>query len=704
MTRVKPHKRLKKELRLRDVYAIATGATLSAGFFLLPGIAAIQAGPALVLAYVLAAVPLIPAMFSILELSTAMPRAGGVYYFLDRAMGPGMGTVGGIGTWLALILKVAFALVGMGAYIRLFFPELEIVPVAVAIALILGGINIFGAKKGSKLQVVLVAGLLSLLAVFFAGGLPHCRMQHFDHFLAAGWDAILSTAGLVYISYVGMTKVASLSEEVEDPERNLPRGVFMALGTAFGVYLVGTITIVGLVPPEELRGNLTPVAAAAHYALGDTGVLLLSVAALLAFISVANAGMMSASRYPLAMSRDHLLPERFRYLCRFGTPLFAIFLTMALLVMIIVFFDPVAIAKLASAFQLLMFALVCCAVIIMRESRIESYDPGYRSPLYPWMQIAGMVIPIFLIVEMGASSIIFSVLLFSVSLLWYLFYARKRVSRNGALYHVFERLGHQRYQGLDTELRGILKEKGLREDDPFDEILLRSQVVDLKEESSFEAVLQIVAAKLQRVISLPEEKIIEQFMLGTRIGATPVTRGVALPHFRSNLVDQSELVLVRARNGVLMSLYNPLTMEEEGQSSVRALFFLISPENNPTQHLRILARIAERVDEESFIEQWRAAQQPHELKEAVLQTERFLSLPVASTSTTAAMVGLPLRQLPLPPGCLIAFLGRGNRCFVPNGNTVIQDQDNLTVIGDEEALNALRHQYLVEKSPSQAEH
>lgn len=75
------HKRLKKELRLLDVYAIATGATLSAGFFLLPGLAARQAGPALILAYAIAALPLFPAMFSILELATAMPRAGGSTIF-----------------------------------------------------------------------------------------------------------------------------------------------------------------------------------------------------------------------------------------------------------------------------------------------------------------------------------------------------------------------------------------------------------------------------------------------------------------------------------------------------------------------------------------------------------------------------------------------------------------------------------------------
>ena len=99
---------LKKELTLLNVYAIATGTTLSAGFFLLPGIAFNEAGPAVVLSYLIAAIPLIPAMFSMAELATAMPRAGGAYYFLDRSMGPFVGTIGGMGTWLALVLKTAF--------------------------------------------------------------------------------------------------------------------------------------------------------------------------------------------------------------------------------------------------------------------------------------------------------------------------------------------------------------------------------------------------------------------------------------------------------------------------------------------------------------------------------------------------------------------------------------------------------------------
>jgi amino acid transporter/mannitol/fructose-specific phosphotransferase system IIA component (Ntr-type) len=693
MQSVKKHKRLKKDLQLKDVYAIATGATLSAGFFLLPGIAAIEAGPALVLSYLLAAIPMVPAMFSVIELATAMPRAGGVYYFLDRSLGPYFGTIGGIGTWLALILKVAFALIGMGAYISLFLPGAPIIPIAILIALFLGGINIVGTKKTGALQVVLVFGLLAILAVFLLSGLFEFQSVNFQGFFDSGFDAIIGTAGMVYISYVGVTKVASLSEEVADPEYNLPKGMILSLTTAVLVYLFGTLLIVGLVPPEELRGNLTPVAAAADYAMGRFGVILVSVAALLAFISVANAGLMSASRYPLAMSRDHLLPPIFRKLGKFGTPLTSILLTLGVVLAILILFNPMRIAKLASSFQLLMFSLVCLAVIVMRESHLDSYDPGYKSPFYPWMQIAGILLPFFLIFEMGLVPIIFSVGLIAVSTLWYFYYARQRTARNGAIYHVFERLGRHRYGDLDSELRGILREKGLRKEDPFDEIVSRCLVLDLDTEASFEGLVTVVASKLKAQISLSAEEIKEQIMNGTRIGATPVTHGIALPHFRTDRIEQAEMVLVRAKQGISMTLYNPLTHEEEGEISVKALFFLVSPEHDPAQHLRILARIAERVEEESFVREWQQADDEYQLRQSLLHDDRFVTLTLSPGEATDNLINKPLNTVHFPQGCLVAMLHRSGQSFVPNGETVLKDGDRLTIIGNMDGLAQLKITY-----------
>ncbi|MCF8412378.1 MAG: amino acid permease [Melioribacteraceae bacterium] len=689
-----PGKKLKKNLGLFSVYAIATGTTLSSGLFLLPGIAAEQAGPALIFSYLIAAIPFIPAILCIVELGTAMPKAGGVYYFLDRTMGPMLGTIGGIGTWLALVLKVAFALIGMGAYISLFVDDVKITEIAVVLAFMLAGLNLLGSKKTSGVQIGLVAILLTILSAFIIDGFVEINPEHFNNLFNVEMQSILSTAGLVYVSYVGMTKVASLSEEIEDPERNLPIGIFLAMITSFLIYGLGTFVIVGVVPMDILTGDLTPVATAADIMAGEFGVIFVSIAALLSFISVANAGVMSSSRYPLAMSRDHILPSFFRKMLKNGAPINSIIITTLLLVVILIFFDPTKIAKLASAFQLLMFALVCLAVIVMRESRIDSYDPGYKSPWYPWLQVVGIISPMFLIFEMGWVAILFSLGLVVAAVLWYNLYAKVRVRRSGAMYHIFERLGKQRYDGLDTELRGIMKEKGLRSKDPFDEIVTRSNVLIYKDRSNFEDILVDAAELLAKKIPISKEKIVKMVLDGTRVGATPVTRGVALPHFRASGISNPEMILVRSEGGIKIKIFDPLTGKEESEEFVNAIFFLASPEENPSLHLRILAQIAGRVDDPTFSEEWLAAKDEQQLKEALLHDERFLSLTISKTTLSESLITKQLKDVQLPDGCLVALLQRGGDMIIPDGKLVFHEGDRLTIIGEKAALKKLRAQFL----------
>jgi amino acid transporter/mannitol/fructose-specific phosphotransferase system IIA component (Ntr-type) len=687
-------KRLKKELTLFHVYALATGTTLSAGFFLLPGLAASEAGQALPLVYLIAVIPLIPAMLSIMELATAIPRAGGVYYFLDRTMGPMVGTIGGIGTWLALIFKVAFALIGMGAYVHLFFPKVGIVPFAVAVALVLGLLSLFGTKKSGLLQVLLVIILLVILTLFIAAGVPEIETAHFNNFLESGWDSILSAAGLVYISYIGITKVASLSEEVKHPERNIPLGIFLAIGTAVVVYVLGTAVMVGILPIDELMGNLTPVASAGSMLFGKTGVIVFSIAALIAFISVANGGTLAASRYPLALSRDHLLPGFFQKLSRWGTPFIAVILTVGTIILLILVLDPTGIAKLASAFQLMVFSFICLAVIIIRESRIEAYDPGFKSPFYPWLHLSGIFLPYVLIYQMGIIPLLFSLGLILLGGLWYWYYARKKVVRSGAIYHLFERLGRSRFDGLDIEMRGILKEKGLRESDPFDEIVIRSHVIDFKDKSEFDNAARYASEWISQFVDERPQKIEKQFLEGTRMGATPVTHGIALPHLRLNGIAQAEMVLVRGRKGIHIKYKDPIKdSESEEEAEVKAIFFLVSPEKNPTQHLRILAQIAGRVEEEGFVHEWQDAKNDQEIKEALLHEDRCLSLSVERKTASESLISKQFKEVKFPAGCLVAILRRAGQTIIPTGNTVIEEGDRLTIIGYPKGMKELKKLY-----------
>jgi mannitol/fructose-specific phosphotransferase system IIA component (Ntr-type) len=581
----------------------------------------------------------------------------------------------------------------MGAYVGLFLPEIPIVPLAIVFAVLFATINLFGAKKTSGFQVVLVVGLLLILFGFTGHGVFNLKAKHFLGYFNQGFNSIYGTAGLVYISYVGLTNIASVSEEVKDPEKNLPLGMLLALATAIVIYGIGTIVMVGVVPPQEFYNDLTPVASAAKILVGPWGAALMSIAAVLAFFSVANAAILSASRYPLAMSRDHLTPHLFRALSKHRTPKFAIYITLGLIIISLTLFDATKIAKLASAFQLLLFALSCLAVIIMRESRIESYDPGYRSPLYPWMQIVGLIAPLWLIVEMGWWPILFTLGLIVIGTIWYYFYARDKVTRQGAIYHMFARLGERRYQGLDRELRGILQEKGLREEDPFDVVIAHASIIDLAKKVTFEEVVRHAAVKLSQSLSASIELLTEGFMQGTKVGATPVSHGVAIPHLRLPNLKQPELVMVRTKKGVFVDVEDEFLGEHISDKPVYAFFFLVSPEENSGQHLRILAQIAGHVDNDRFMNHWLTARGEQDMKELLLREECFLSLRLSKDLKTAKLIGRAIRDLKMPKGSLIALIHRRGEIIFPSGGTVLKEGDRLTIIGEPFGIQTLSQKY-----------
>lgn len=691
--------RLPKELGLFDVYAISTGAMFSSGFFLLPGLAAAQTGPSVPLAYLVAGVFILPAMFSVAELATAMPRAGGAYYFLDRSLGPMVGTVGGLGTWLALILKSAFALVGMGAYLRIYF-DVPIEPLAVGLTFAFMTINIVGAKETSGLQRILVTALVGILAFFLAQGLAEVfslgvnriNRERFSPFLPFGFAGFMSTVGFVFVSYAGLTKVASVSEEIRDPDRNIPLGMGLSLATATFVYSVGVYIIVAVLPPDALRDDLTPVATAAEaffdWLPGGLGVGLIVIAAIAAFASTGNAGILSASRYPLAMARDRLMPDRFATLGRFRTPTFAIVVTALLMAATILLLDVANIAKLASAFQLLLFSLLSLAVVIMRESGIEGYDPGYRSPLYPWMQIFGFLSPLWLIAEMGELAMLFTMGLVAVTIGWYFHYAQDRVERTGAIFHAFARLGTLRHTGLDQELRSIVREKGLRDEDPWERVIARAQVIECQDPIEMPALARLAAEHLAPRVGAQVDILTTGLLSGMEAGYMPVSQGAALPHVRLEGIPGPVMLLVRVHGGLQAWPQTHAVLRRE-LSAVRAVLFLVSPEDDAGLHLRLLGHVATRVDDASFLGHWMAAQGPSELRESLLREERFLTLEVGVSAVTSTWPGKPIRALELPPGSLVALVRREGHGIIPRGDTVLRAGDHLTIIGEPRVIRSL---------------
>jgi amino acid transporter/nucleotide-binding universal stress UspA family protein len=426
-------KTLERDLGLPAVVAISMGAMVGSGIFILPALAYGVAGPSVVLVYVLAGLLVLPAALSQSELATAMPEAGGAYLYIERGLGPLFGTVAGLGTWFSLTFKGALALVGGVPYVLLLFavPDGYVTPLALGLATVLVGINLLGAKQTGLTQVGVVVLMLVALVWFVAGGGGAVAAGNFTPFLTGGTGGLVAAIGLVFVSYAGVTKVASVAEEIERPDRNIPLGIIGSLLVTTALYALIVVVMIGVIPGDALAVSTTPMAVAAEATLGDAGVAAVVLAAVLALVSTANAGVLSASRYPFAMARDRLVPRSLGAVSdRFGTPSTAITATGAVTLVLVAFVPIAEIAKLASAFQFLVFALVNLAVVVFREGDVE-YDPSFRSPLYPWVQLFGVATSLLLLTRMGLVPLVGALLIVAGGVVWYLAYARPRVRREG---------------------------------------------------------------------------------------------------------------------------------------------------------------------------------------------------------------------------------------------------------------------------------
>ncbi len=705
MPKLEESKKLKKELNLFDVYAIATGAMFSSGFFLLPGIAAAETGPSVFLAYLVSGLLILPTMFSVAELSTALPRAGGTYYIIDRSLGPLMGSIGGFGSWLALVLKSAFALIGMGAYIGIFY-DVNITVVAVVLTIAFGVLNIIGAKETTTLQKVLVAALVTIMFGYIVQGAAHLLSmdilgiteEQFTPFFTNGARGFFATVGMVFVSYAGLTKVASIAEEVKNPDRNIPLGMFLSVLSAIIVYVVGVYLMVAVLDPEAFRQDLTPVATAGEAFMdwlpGETGLILIVIAAIAAFASTGNAGIMSASRYPMAMARDKLMREDFADISSFNTPMKSILATIGLMLFFLLAFNVESVAKLASAFQLLLFALLNLGVIVMRESHIKEYDPGFNSPWYPWLQIFGMVFSFVLIFEMGILSILFTVAVSVFAVGWYYYYAHGKVERSGAIFHVHARLGKKQDSGLETEMRGILREKGLKEEDPYEQVVAQAAVIDEENEQlSYKTIIKQASNVFSQRLDIDKEQLINRFCQEQDLGTIPLGNNTVINHIRIDKECDPQMVLVRIPESITVSTegFEVLDEEQTGDfENLRAIIFLVSSSKHATQHLRLLAHLAEMIDSKRFIERWREAENESELREILLRDERFINISVNKNNTTRKLIGKRVKEIDLPGESLIAILKRDGEINIPHGDTIIEEDDELSVIGEVEDIEAVK--------------
>jgi len=620
-----PGTTLKKALGTREVFAISAGAMISSGLFVLPALVYPKAGPSIILAYLLASVFVIPAMLSKAELATAMPRSGGVYFFVARSFGALFGLFTGFTSWFSLSLKSAFALLGLGVVLVWLIPGVSpehVKALAVGLTVLFALLNLFSVKETGRLQVLLVVALLACLVFFVVGGVRGIEANRYVPFMRGGARSLLSVTGLIFISFGGLTKIASVAEEVKNPGTSIPRGMFLAFGVVTLCYVLAVLVAVGLLTPEEFAGTRMPLSLAAGKVYGRPGFLVLAIAAMVAFVTTGNAGMLAASRDPLAMSRDKLVPEKLAVVSRrFRTPVLSILITAGFMIACIVFLELEDLVKVASTMKLLMFTFVNLAVIFMRASKIVSYKPVFRSPGYPYVQIGGVLIYAFLIVRMGTLPIAITAGFFVVSTLWYFLYARKHVAQSSAFVRMVGTLTDKELASeecpLEGELLAILRERDEIEDDPFDTIIRKAIVLDYSETVSRDVLFRDVSDALGKRWGL-DPRMLERKLNEREVdSSTLIYPGVAVPHAIPHIIVEGhnlfDIVLVRNKLGIVWN--------EEGEV-VYTAFSMIGSKDQRNFHLKALMFIAQVLQDPEFHAQWTAARTEQEFRSVVLLAKR----------------------------------------------------------------------------------
>jgi len=418
------------------------------------------------------------------------------------------------------------------------------------------------------------------------------------------------------ISFGGLTKAASIAEEVRHPGRNLPFGMLLAWFVVTVFYISVIVITVGVVDGGELAASYMPISLAASKFMGPLGFAVLGLAAIAAFVTTANGGILAASRSPMAMSRDQLLPPLLaRVNERFRTPHISIMLTGGFMVMAIALLDIESLVKIASTLMIILFILVNASVIIMRESRIQSYRPKFESPLYPYIHISAIVAYGILIVDMGKVPLLITAGFVGLSAAWYGLYVSRRVSRASAVMHVVERVTDRQLKTvtLENELRDILIERDDIIEDRFDKLIRQCEVVDLKGRRSAEDVFRRLSRILEKRLDISEYVLFEKFLYREAEGGTVVQPGFAIPHIVVEGEKKFDIMLVRAVDGIDFP---------HAPDPVRIMFVLAGSQDERNYHLRALMAIAQIGQEKQFEQRWLSARDAGSIRNLVLLSTR----------------------------------------------------------------------------------
>ena len=410
MSDAKQSKKLARTMRTPGVTALGIGAMIGAGIFVLTGMAAEKAGPALILAFTLNGVIALIVGACYAELATMMPRAGGAYVWAKPGLGPFFGFFAGWMSAFAQLIACSLYAAAFGSFTRQLVIELTAnqppaffaMAMSVGVLALLLWINYHGSKHTGKLEVWITGLKVAILLIVVALGLSvvfqsNDRLSAFRPFFSQGLGGLMSAMGITFVAFEGYEIIVQSGEEVKKPGDTIPRAIFLSIVVAMSLCILVAVVLLGAVTPPQGKTVAAYLGGLKELGLMEAagqfvprGKIILLIAGLASTASALNATIYGSSRIAYAMGRAGDLPSALARIHRTRkTPHLAIAAVGSLMVIMTLALPIEDIAASTNIMFLLVFLMVCTTVVRLRKHWPDRERP-FRVPLSPWLPGVGI--------------------------------------------------------------------------------------------------------------------------------------------------------------------------------------------------------------------------------------------------------------------------------------------------------------------------
>jgi APA family basic amino acid/polyamine antiporter len=445
---------LKRSLGPLELVALGVGAVVGAGIFTLTGVAAAtNAGPALIISFIVAAIGCSLAGLCYSEFATMIPVSGSAYTYAYATFGELWAWIIGWDLVLEYSVGAATVAIGWSQTLVALLASLGVrIPAAVAasglqsttgglinlpavlIVAVVSMILVRGIRESARVNSVVVVLKIAVLLVFIAIGWGY--MQPANHtplmppnqgqFGRFGWSGILTGAGIIFFAYIGFDAVSTAAQEAKNPRRDLPIGIFGSLLVCTVLFILYAWVLTGVVNYRELD-VAAPLALALERIPYRWLALLMNLAVLAGLTSVMLVMLLGQSRVFYSMARDGLLPPIFAQVHpKYRTPWRCNLLLMVFVALFSAFAPIGVVGSMTSIGTLFAFVLVCAGVIVMRRRNPQAVRP-FRTPCVPFLPALGVLVNLLLMAGLGVSNWARLIVWLVIGL--FIYFGRKRYHR-----------------------------------------------------------------------------------------------------------------------------------------------------------------------------------------------------------------------------------------------------------------------------------